>query len=701
MDYGYGEAKSSGIQLKDYWRVLWGGRYTVLATFIVIVTVGVLATMLQKPMFRARAKLEIHARAPKVAPVGDVSVSQIGTTDYGWSAEDRYVKTQLIVIKSRDVAQRAFDRLGLKDHPRFQQSEDPVALFSALLEIDPEEETGIVNLYMEDTNPEQAAAWVNAVADAYVQRNLDEAKTATKDAIDLLWQQMEPWRKQLEETQKKKFQYARDEGVFVPEVQKRSFEERLSQLEKDYTTTQLHRLQLESVFHKISEIDKTGGDYQVIPQVAEDQVLRDLNRQRIELETEEKKLLVSYKPGHFKVKEISSELAKLEQKIQSETERIISAIRTDYALTEDREKDLQATIERTKREALDISEKSSGYALLETEADESKNIYDMTNKRLKEIGLNADLIKNNVSVLDYAIVPLRPDRPKKLLNFALSVFLGLGLGVGLVFFLEYIDGTVRSAGTVEGELGLKILAVIPKSRTEATAAQNEAFHMLRMGIQLASQEGDKRVVLVTSATPGEGKSTISVALARSLARGGDRVCLVDADLRRPSLHSVFGIPSAPGLSNEMSANDPPTAYRGHLQDGDVPGLKILPCGPLPPNPPELIASERFSALLTSLRGEYDWVVLDAPPVVGLADSPLLASLSDMVLLVIRHAVADKELTRRAITEVSRVKDAIVGAVLNDVDITRSDARSSYGAVYYPVPRKKKESAFSRRRPAAL
>jgi len=700
MDYGYDEAKGAGIQLKEYWRVLWGGRYTVLATFIVIVTVGVLATLVQKPVYRARAKLEIHARAPKVAPVGDVSVSQIGTTDYGWSAEDRYVKTQLIVIKSRDVAQLAFDRLGLKDHPRFQQSEDPVALFQAMLEVDPEEETGIVNLYMEDTNPEQAAAWVNAVADAYVQRNIDDAKTATKDAIDLLLQQMEPWRKQLEDTQKKKFAYAREQGVFVPDVQKRSFDERLSQLEKDYTTTQLHRLQLESVFNKISEIDKTGGDYQVIPQVAEDQILRDLNRQRIELETEEKKLLVSYKPGHFKVKEISSEIDKLQQKIQAETERIISAIRTDYALTKDREKDLETTIERTKREALDIDEKASGYAMLATEAEESKNIYDLTSKRLKEIGLNADLIRNNVSVLDYAIVPLRPDHPKRLLNFALSILLGLGLGVGLVFFLEYIDGTVRSAETVERDLGLKILAVIPKSRAEATAAQNEAFHMLRMGIQLASQEGDKRVILVTSATPGEGKSTISVALARSLARGGERVCLVDADLRRPSLHTTFGIASAPGLSNTVSAGEAANAYRSHLRDGDEPGLKILPCGPLPPNPPELIASERFSSLLASLRAEFDWVVLDAPPVVGLADSPLLASLSDMVLLVIRHAATDRDLARRAITEVSRVKDAIAGAVLNDVDITRSDARSSYGAVYYPVPRKK-ESAFSRRRPAAL
>jgi len=694
------ESGERATHLRDYWRVLWGGKTSVLATFTVIVTVGLLATYLQTAIYRASATLEIHARAQKVAPVADVS--QIGTTEMGWSAEDRYFKTQLEVLKSRDVADRAFERLGLKDHPRFKGREDPVSQFARLLEIDPVAETGIVKLSMEGPDRQEAADWVNAVADAYVQRNMDQALNATRAAVDALLQELEPWRKRLADTQEKKFRYAREQKVFVPEVEKKSYDERVSQLEKDFTTTQLKRLQLEAVFQKISEIDKMGGDYHVIPQVAEDLVLRDLNKQRIDLETEQKRLLVTFKPGHFKVKEITSEIEKLRQKMDAETERIISSIRTDYALTQDREKDLRTTIEATKTEALDVTEKVSGHTMLETEATESKRIYDLMTGRIKEVDLNAALIRNNVSVLDHAVVPQHPERPKKLLNLALSVFLGLGVGVGLVFFLEYIDTTVRSAESVERDLGLRVLSVVPTHTPEAASAVNEAFHTLRMGVQIASRDRDKRVLLVTSAAPEEGKTTVAAALARGLARGGDSVCLVDADLRRPAVHTAFSIPSTPGLCNQISGEEAPAGYRGHLRPGDVPGLSILPCGPLPPNPPELFATDAFGSLIAALRADFDWVILDSPPVLGLADASLLASASDQVVFVIRHGATDREMVRRALAAVRRMNASVIGAVLNGVDITRAEASTSYGAVYPPArPADETAVARSRRRPAVL
>jgi polysaccharide biosynthesis transport protein len=694
------ETRERGAHLRDYWRILWDGRFTVLATFTVIVTVGILATFLQTPIYLASATLEIHARAQKVAPVADVS--QIGTTEMGWSAEERYFKTQLEILKSRDVAQRAFDSLGLKEHPMFKGREDPVALFARMLEIDPVAETGIVKLSMMGSDREQVAAWVNAVADAYVQRNMDQAVQATRTAVDSLLQEMEPWRKRLQETQDKKFQYARDKKVFVPDVQRKSYDERLSQLEKEFTTTQLHRLQLEAVFQKISEIDRAGGNYQVIPQVAEDQVLRDLNKQRIDLETEQKRLLVTFKPGHFKVKEVTSELDKLKQKIDSETERIISAIRTDYSLTQDREKDLKNAIEATKIEALDVSEKSSGYTMLETEETESKRIFDLMTGRIKEVDLNASLIRNNVSVLDHALVPQRPEKPKKILNLALALILGIGLGIGLVFFLEYIDTTVRSVDAIERDFDLRVLAVVPSNTPEASSSVSEAFHTLRMGVQMGSRDGERRVVLVTSAAPGEGKTTVAVSLARALARGGDRVVLVDADLRRPSVHASLGMEATPGLSNHLSGQDGPTGYRSLLQPGDVPGLSVIPSGPLPPNPPELLTTGAFSSLLGSLKSECDWVILDSPPAVGLADALLLASASDMVLLVIRHAATDRDLIRRALGSIRRANGSILGAVLNGVDLSRTDARTPYDAIAHAVrPAGKSAQAASRRRPAAL
>ncbi|HXI01565.1 MAG TPA: polysaccharide biosynthesis tyrosine autokinase [Candidatus Saccharimonadales bacterium] len=694
-----GDPREARAHLRQYWRILWAGRYTALTTFVVIVTVGVVATFLQTPIYKSTATLEIHARAQKVAPVADVS--QIGTTDYGWSAEDRYLKTQLEVLQSRAVAEKAFNMLG-QDGTPFQKSEDPVAAFGKLLEIDPREETGIIDISMTGRDPERVTYWVNTYGQAYVDRNIEQARDNAKQAINELLERIEPLRKKLKDTQDRMFKYARDEKVYEPDVQKKSYDERLAQLEKDFTETRLHRLQLEAVFQKIEEISQSGGNYHVLPQVADDEVLRDLNKQRIDLETEQKRLLVTYKPGHFKVKEVTSELEKLEQKISNETDRIISAIRTDYSLTLDREKDLKNAIERAKVDALDVSEKASGYKMLETEANEAQRVYDLLTARIEEVNLNAELVSNNVLLLDRAVVPLHPYRPKKILNFALSILLGGALGVGLVFFLEYIDNTVRSAETVERDLGLKIMALVPTRRRHAESALNEAYHMLRMGVELAGRDVDKRVILVTSASPGEGKSSVSAALARALARGGDRVCLVDADLRRPSVHTTFGVPSAPGLTNFVSSGEAPGSYRGYLRDGDVEGMSILTCGPLPPNPPEIIATERFASLLTSLRADFDWVVLDSPPAVGLADSVLLSSAADMVLLVIRHASTDREIVRRALANIRRVKENVAGAVLNDVDVLKGEARSSYGTVYYPMPSPDQpEATATARRPAAL
>jgi capsular exopolysaccharide synthesis family protein len=688
------------FHLREYWRILWAGRFTVLATFTVIVTVGVVATLLQTPTYRATATIEIHARAQKVAPVADVS--QIGTTDWGWSAEDRYLKTQLQVLQSRAVAEKAFKRLGLEEHPAFQRSDDPVALLAAKLEIDTREETGIVDLSMTGREPAEAAAWVNAYAEAYVERNIDVARGRARQAINDLLERIDPVRQKLEQSQADLFRYAREEKVYEPEVQKKSYDERLTQLEKDFTETRLKRLELESVFEKISEIDRTGGNYQVLPQVAQDEVLRALNKERIGLETDQKRLLVTYKPGHFKVKEVTSELEKLEQKIAAETDRLISAIRTEYGLILEREEDLQEAIERAKVDALDVSEKASGYTMLETETKEAKRMYDLLTARIEEVSLNAELVSNNVQLLDPAMVPLHPWRPKRLLNFALSVLLGASIGIGLVFFLEYIDNTVRSAETVERDLGLKILALVPTFRKHASHAVNEAFHMLRMGVEMAGREDERRVILVTSAGPGEGKSTVAASLARQLARGGERVCLVDADLRRPSVHAAFRIASAPGLTNFLSSGEGPASFRGYLRDGDVEGLSLLTCGPLPPNPPEVIATERFASLVKTLRSEFDWVVLDSPPVVGLADSVLLGAAADQVLLVIRHAATDREIVRRALADIRRVNDSVSGAVLNDVDVLRGEARSSYGSVYYAAPRAVEDAeAATHRHPAAL
>lgn len=688
--------------LRDYWRTVWAGRRTIAAVFLVVVGIGIAATLLQPRVYRASATLEISPRAQRVVKVDDVS--QIGTTGFGWSAEDRYFKTQLAVLKSRNVAERAFDALKLKEHPLFKEGRDPVGRFLARLEVEPTPETVVVTISMEGPDAGDAAAWVNAVADAYVQRNLEQASQATTGAIGSLIEQMEPLRARLAEREGEKFRYAREKGLYVPETQKASSTERLASLEKDLTQTKLQRLELEAVFRKIEQIDAERGDYFVIPQVAKDEVLRGLIREKGELESEQRKLLVTFKPGHFKVKENEAALGKLTQRIQTEMSRIISAIRTDYTLAEERERHLGAEIQRSKEEALSISQIASQYDLLKTESEEAKRLYDLVAQRVKEVDLNSSLLRNNLAILDRALPPAAPIRPRRFLNLAVSILMGLGLGIGLVFFLEYLDNTVRGTEQLYRQLGLSTLAVVPRRREadpRAEAAWVEAFSALRTAVQFSSMSGARRVLLIASAAPEDGKTLTAQNLARAMARAGEKVCLVDADLRRPTLHRHTEQQVPPGLTTYLAGEGGPLALRAALRPASGSEPALIPSGPAPPSPAELLASQSFAALVKELKGSYDWVLLDSPPAAGLTDAVLLAAQADMVVLVVRQGRTDRDLLRRSVDAVRVANPNIIGAVLNDVDLNRSENRQLYYPALHPPPGAGESEGEVKRHPAAL
>lgn len=664
--------------LRDYWRTVWSERWTVAKVFLVVVAVGMIASFVQTPVYRATATVEISPRAARVVKVDDVS--QIGTTGYGWAAEDRYLKTQMEILKSRDVAGRTFEQLGLAKHPSFSVSKDPLRVFMARIEVEPTPETNIVAVSMEGTDPAEVAEWVNSLVEGYVDRNIEQAAQSTAAAIDALLSQMQPLREKVQEEEQEKFRYAREEEIYIPETQQASYNERIVSLERDYTATKLKRLELEAVFLKIEEIDRAGGDYYVIPQVANDMVLRDLMKERGVLEAEHRKLLVIFKTGHFKVKENEATLEKVNERIDSVTNRIISAIRTEYTLAQAREGNLEKEIDATKREALEISERSSAYNMLQTESVEAKRIYDLVAQRVKEVDLNSSVMRNNVQVLDRATVPARPERPRKIINLAVSMLMGIGLGIGLVFFLDYLDNTVRSAEQLHEEFGLATLAVVPRRRPETEGALSEAFNSLRTSVQFASRDGARRVLLITGPEPETGKTLTSVMLARAMVRAGDSICLVDADLRRPAIHEQVGLPSTPGLTNYVSGDGGPGLLRTIIRSAGEAEPSVITCGPLPPSPAEMFASDMYARLVQELKTKFDWVIIDSPPAAGLTDSVLLASRADMVLMVVRQGKTNRDVLRRALEAIGASGATILGAVLNDVDLSRTENRE----LYYPT-----------------
>lgn len=665
--------------LLDYWHTIWRGRWMVLTIFVVVVVLVAIGTFTQTQVYRATATVEITPQSRKVSPVADVA--ELGTGNFGWHAEERYFNTQYEIIRSRDVAQRAFDRLDLYNHPQFKKSQDPVGSFVKMLEVEPVKDTGIVEISLEGPRPEEVATWVNTVAEAYVQRNLDQAVQATARAVNALLHEIAPLKERLEDTQRDSFEFAEKANLYIPENQKQMTNERLSRLQTQLTETQVKRSEFETLINQIDGVVRSGAASETIPQVGNDAVVQGLYREKVALEREHDRLRLTYKDKHIRVLEKQEELQKLNEKIQAEANRIVSNLKAEHALLKDQEAQLRRAIDETRTESLAVNRKASTYELVRGEATETKRIYDLITARVKEIGLSASLLNNNLRIVDPSPVPKSPVKPRPVLNLAIGVLMGLLLGVGTVFFLDYLDNTVRSTEDVERYLRLNLLAIVPRTGEGADHAAREAYQSLRTSLLFSRKNRNANAVLITSAGPREGKTTTIVNLARTLAVAGERVAIIDCDLRRPAVHQWLGLGRDLGVTNYILASHGDD-WRDYLRPADQPNLHAMASGPLPPNPADVFGHERFKNLLVELRQHFDWVFIDSPPVVSLADAVILASMTDMVAFVIKHNENDKDLIRRCVTDLKRVNANVIGAVLNHVDLERSHYKDYYYAGYY-------------------
>src|SRR5437867_4335459 len=465
------------VHLLDYWRTIWRGRWTILTIFTVVVTLVSIGTFTQTPIYRARATVEITPQSRKVSPVADVA--DLGTASFGYFGEERYFNTQYEIVKSRDVAQRVMDQLDLYNHPMFKKSSDPVGEFASMIAVQPVKDTGIVEITLEGPNPQEITVWVNATAEAYVQRNLDLAVQATATAVRALFKNIAPLKERLDDTQKNTFEFAEKADLYVPENQQKITNDRLSTLQADLTETQIKRAALDSLLKQVDSLRASSGSYESIQEISNDRVVQDLYTEKVGLEREYEKLLVTYKDRHVRVLEKQKEIAELNQKIAGEVDRIISNLRTQNALLRDREFKLKKSMEETRSESLSLNKKASTYDLVRGEATESKRIYDLINARIKEIDLSSSLLSNNLRILDKSPVPEAPVKPRLFLNLAVGILLGLLLSVGTVFFMDYMDNTVRTSEDVEQFLRMSLLAIIPRQEEGTESAVREAYQTLR------------------------------------------------------------------------------------------------------------------------------------------------------------------------------------------------------------------------------
>ena len=671
------------IHLREHWRVIWQRRWAVATVFLLVVGSVALYTFMAPPVYEAVATVEVQPQARRVAPGQDVT--GIGAGSYGWFAEEKYQNTQVEIIRSRSVAGPAFEALGLKDDPRFAKSKDPVNALRSMIRVVPRRETGLIEISVRSSNPDDAARWVNAFATIFVERNLQRAKDNAAQALKSVTDLMKPLQRQLTEVEEKRFDVLRETASYSPETQQEIVRQRLTKLNEGLNATQLEVARLKSLLAKIQQILDGQGDPMSIPELAKDEALQKLGTENVNLEKEFEAVKVTYRPGAPAYREAESKLEKLKQRIRSQVAVHLGGIQNEFELALSNQENLRSEIQRAEKEAFEASQVTSKYDVARTNATTTKAMYDVIAKTLNEVSVNAQLVANNISVLDRAIPPTFPVAPNKRLNLILGALMGLFLGIATAFFMDYLDNTFHVPDDIERDLQLNTLAIVPKFDREqvSTAALKEAYQTLRTALIFLSKNRERKVVLLTSTAPQEGKSSTTAQLARALASAGDKVLLVDCDLRRPTQHIHLGLARDNGLTDFLAAPQPFMNWRAYLKTAGSDNLQVLTCGPIPPNPPELLGSERFKRFLSEAREAYDWVLLDSPPAASLADAPLLGGIADVTLLVIRHNHTDRDLVRRTLQQLRRVGANVAGVILNNVDLDRAYGKEyAYAGYYY-------------------
>ncbi len=667
-------------------RIMREWRWLILAAVAAGLALAVVFTMVTTPMYRAWVILQVNPPTVEILDEGSSSQTESQTP---WD----FVATQVGLLSSRSLAERVAQDLNLANNPKFIDQEGDAGdrlqaatkKVSKNLHVIPPDEGQLIQFNYDSESPVLSAQIANGIAEAFINSNLQRRYESSAYARNFLERQIAKTRTELEKSERELVSYAQAQGIINTASDQNS-----SPLSTDANSpqgeslTETNRAASEATARRVA----AEGAYRAAlgggvtsSETTSTQELRQ-SRAKLQAEYEQKRTLM--KPEHPEMLSLRSQISELDRQIARENSNVagarINALRNDYQAALAAERALQSRVSQLKGDVLNLRGRSIRYAILQRDVDTNRALYDALLQRYKEIGVAGGIGTAPVSIVDRADPPKDPFKPKLGMNLLIGLTLGFVLGMLVAIGLEYLNDTIKSREDVRNKLGLACLGTVPKKPgkgdfvedlKDPTSGISEAYSTVAASLGFSTETGVPKVLLLTSSRPAEGKSSSALALAQNFSRRGRSVLLVDCDLRKPAFKS----PSEDsGLTTLLTNNE---SVATGISATHFENLWLLPSGPIPPNPADLLSTARFHAIIREASAQFDLVIIDAPPVIGLADAPLIASMCKDVTFIIEAGKTRTSVAREA---VSKLKAA--GAHILGVTLTKSrEGRGGYGYGY--------------------
>lgn len=721
--------------LREYLRVLIKRKWVIVSSVALIFSVVAIATLRSTRIYDASGSIAINKMDPEFMNFKD---SPNGGSEYYDPAD---LDTEASILRSDLLALQVIKQLNLDKRQEFggrgeppanslqlttdaiqpdsAQTSEILGAFKGNLQVTLRPNTRIIDIHYRSPDKNLAAQVVNTLISTYIEQNFKTRFESTMQASDWLQKQLADLQIKVETSQEKLVKYQKEHEILGIDEKQNIITAKLDELNKELTAAESDRMEKESAYRLVQSGDADtsaaaaaaagGGDGTMGNNSST--LLEKLREQQADLKIQVAQLSTQFGPSYPKVAQLNNQLKEVDAQIQIEMKKVVSRVRSSYLASLQRENMLSDAMEKQKQGANQLNESAIEYSLLKRDVETNRTLYEGLLEKLKEAGVTAGLRSNNIRPVDRARVPTEPSEPNVPRNLTFALALGLSTGIGLAFLLEGIDNTVRTPEQAQMISALPSLGMIPlgSKTTEASSRQRlavasskeavelvtqsrpqsqmaESYRALRTSLLLTSLGAPPKVILITSALPQEGKTTTSINTAIVLAQKGTRVLLIDADLRRPSIHKTLGMGPRTGLSNVLTGNA--TIQQATVRSTILPSLFVLPAGTPPPNPAELLASANMKDVLTELGGEYDHIVIDTPPTLSVTDAVVMSTRADAVVLVIRSGQTTKQALRRARDLLMQVNARVCGVLLNAVDLNSPEYyyyyeyQGKYGQRYY-------------------